>query len=84
MVHSDGIIGNTFRDHPGLYGLLQSCYHEGQVGIYDLLRSLLAYYVAFWHMTIVEQAESPLEHYVQLEGTFQLIGLLGQVSQQDC
>ncbi|KAM3587044.1 hypothetical protein VKS41_002090 [Umbelopsis sp. WA50703] len=29
-------------------------------------------------MTIVEQAESPLEHYVQLEGTFQLIGLLGQ------
>ncbi|KAJ2955938.1 hypothetical protein NQZ79_g8145 [Umbelopsis isabellina] len=74
----DGHIGNAFRDHPGLFGLLRSCYHDGQVGIYDLLRSLLAYYVAFWHMGVVEQAETPLEHCVQLEGTIQLIELLGQ------
>lgn len=80
ILNSDGVIGNTFRDHPGLYGLLRSCYHDGQIAIYDLLRSLLAYYVAFWHMSVVEQAESPLEHSVQLEGTIQLIELLGQVS----
>lgn len=76
---SDGLIGNTFRDHPGLFNLLHHCYTDGQPGIHDLLRSLLAYYIAFWHMDIVKQAESPWDHSVQLENTHQLLDLLSQV-----
>ncbi|CAO3665278.1 unnamed protein product [Umbelopsis ramanniana] len=74
----DGLIGNTFRDHPGLFDLLHHCYTDGQPGIHDLLRSLLAYYIAFWHMDIVKQAESPWDHSVQLENTHQLLDLLSQ------
>lgn len=83
---SDGLIGNTFRDHAGLFGVLKHCYYDGQPGIHDILKSLLAYYIAFWHMDVIQQAESPLEHCVQLEGTHQLIELLSQVSgfDHDC
>ncbi|KAI8381292.1 uncharacterized protein BYT42DRAFT_613082 [Radiomyces spectabilis] len=75
--NSDILIGNAFKDHPALFLIIEKCQFSAQFPIYDLLRSILVYFIAFWHMKEVAEAASALQFATQLEETTRLILLMG-------
>ncbi|CDS02907.1 hypothetical protein LRAMOSA00309 [Lichtheimia ramosa] len=75
----DIAIGNAFKDYPVLFLILDKCSSAVQHPVDDTLRSVLVYFIAFWHMSQVAQAPTALKFATQLEETIRLIMLLEQI-----
>ncbi|KAI9276960.1 hypothetical protein BDA99DRAFT_494530 [Phascolomyces articulosus] len=69
----DIAIGNAFKDHPVLFLIVEKCSANSRFPLDDLLRSVLVYFIVFWHMEQVAQASTCLKFATQLEETARLI-----------
>ncbi|KAK4514590.1 uncharacterized protein ATC70_002189 [Mucor velutinosus] len=80
-------IGNAFKDHPVLFLIFEK-YTSGQNQHYsssaanDIVRSILVYFIVFWHMKEVVNIPTALRFATQLEETTRLILLLKPVLPQ--
>ncbi|KAI9493067.1 hypothetical protein BDB00DRAFT_407542 [Zychaea mexicana] len=68
----DITIGNAFKDHPVLFLIVEKCSANSRFPVDDMLRSILVYFIAFWHMGQVAQAPTTLKFATQLEETAHL------------
>ncbi|KAI8145077.1 hypothetical protein BJV82DRAFT_512386 [Fennellomyces sp. T-0311] len=75
----DIAIGNTFKDHPVLFLIVEKCANSSRSAGGELLRSILVYFIVFWHMDQVVQAATTLKYATQLEETARLIILMKNV-----
>ncbi|KAI7850060.1 hypothetical protein BDC45DRAFT_263348 [Circinella umbellata] len=72
----DIAIGNAFKDHPVLFLIVERCSTNSRFPMDGLLRSVLVYFIVFWHMEQVAQAQTCLTFATQLDGTARLIVLM--------
>ncbi|ORY92096.1 hypothetical protein BCR43DRAFT_80196 [Syncephalastrum racemosum] len=72
----DVAIGNDFKDHPGVFPIFERCAVIGEWPISDITRSLLVYFIAFWHIPKITQAPSALTFATQVEQTARMLMLL--------
>ncbi|KAI9322182.1 hypothetical protein BX666DRAFT_585259 [Dichotomocladium elegans] len=75
----DIVIGNTFKDYPVLFLILDKCSSVARFPVTDIIRSILVYFIAFWHIPQVIQAPTALKFATQLEETIRLIMLLKEM-----
>lgn len=75
----DIAIGNAFKDHPVLFLILEHCSTGVRFPVGDIIRSILVYFIAFWHMPQVASAPSAFKYPTQLEETERLTKLLRKV-----
>ncbi|KAI9470965.1 MAG: hypothetical protein EXX96DRAFT_373932 [Benjaminiella poitrasii] len=77
---SDIVIGSAFKDHPILFLIFEKYYTSDERQHFpphqDIVRSVLVYFIVFWHMKEVSNAPTTLKFATQLEETIRLISLL--------
>jgi hypothetical protein len=81
--HCDIDIGNAFKDHPVLFLIFEkytSVQNQHSSSANEIVRSILVYFIVFWHMKEVISVPTALQFATQLEETTRLILLLKPVS----
>ncbi|KAI7903443.1 uncharacterized protein BX663DRAFT_506527 [Cokeromyces recurvatus] len=76
---SDIVIGSAFKDHPVLFVMFEKYYMNQDYHFppyHDIIRSVLVYFIVFWHMKEVTTASTTLRFATQLEETIRLVFLL--------
>ncbi|KAG0183512.1 hypothetical protein DFQ28_010570 [Apophysomyces sp. BC1034] len=73
---SDIAIGSAFKDHPVLFLIVEKCLSAARFPTSDIIRSILVYFIAFWHMAEVSTVSSALKYSTQLEETIRITVLL--------
>ncbi|KAL0086510.1 hypothetical protein J3Q64DRAFT_1497473 [Phycomyces blakesleeanus] len=76
---SDITTGNAFKDHPALFLIIEQCSAIAGSPINDTTRSILVYFIAFWHMPEVAKETTTLKYATQLEETCRIMMLLKAV-----
>ncbi|KAI9025155.1 hypothetical protein CLU79DRAFT_744317 [Phycomyces nitens] len=76
---SDITTGNAFKDHPALFLIIEQCSAITTSPISDTTRSILVYFIAFWHMPEVAKETMTLKYATQLEETSRIMILLNSV-----
>ncbi|KAI7862285.1 hypothetical protein BDF14DRAFT_1876715 [Spinellus fusiger] len=71
--------GNAFKDHPVLFLIIEQCSTMTHTSISDITRSILVYFIAFWHIPEVAKENTTLKYATQLEETSRLLMLLRPV-----
>lgn len=80
--HCDIDIGNAFKDHPVLFLIFEkytSVQNQHSSSANEIVRSILVYFIVFWHMKEVISVSTALRFATQLEETTRLILLLKPV-----
>lgn len=80
-------IGNAFKDHPVLFLIFEKYtsvqnQHYSSSAANEIVRSILVYFIVFWHMKEVVNSPTALRFATQLEETTRLILLLKPVSER--
>ncbi|RCH95702.1 hypothetical protein CU098_009302, partial [Rhizopus stolonifer] len=70
---NDIMIGGAFKDHPVLFLILEK-YSMAQTR--DMVRSILVYFIVFWHMKEVVNVPTTLSFATQLEETIRLVAFM--------